>query len=57
MGTYSYPSLTQTRDGLIHMTYTFESYDPQTKGSKAIRHAVFSQEFIGKRGWPLTPTD
>ena len=59
MGTYSYPSLTQTRDGLIHMTYSFSRYDPQTKGDKpaGIRHAVFSQEFIRKRGWPLTPTD
>lgn len=59
MGRYSYPSLAQTKDGLIHLSYSFSRYDPAAKGDRAagIRHAVLSEETILTRGWPITPTD
>ena len=39
---YSYPQLTQTSDGLIHIVYT--------NRKMTIKHAVFNEEWI-KEGW------
>lgn len=42
-GNYSYPSVIQTKDGMIHCTYSCK--DEQTKGS-TIRHAWFNEDWI-----------
>lgn len=41
---YSYPSLVQTKDGLLHMTYSFH---PE-KGKKSIKYAVVDPKTITK---------
>ncbi len=42
-GSYSYPSVIQTKDGFIHCSYSCK--DQETKGS-TIRHAWFNEEWI-----------
>jgi hypothetical protein len=42
-GSYSYPSVIQTRDGYIHCSFSCK--DETTKGS-TIRHAWFNEEWI-----------
>lgn len=42
-GSYSYPSVIQSKDGLVHCTYSCK--DEETKGS-TIRHAWFNEEWI-----------
>ncbi len=41
-GSYSYPSIVQTKDGLIHVTY---SYSLKGRG-ESIKHAVFNEAWI-----------
>ena len=50
-GEYSYPSLIQTKDGLIHMVYTYQR--------KYIEYATFTEdwvcaEFEGRTRWKLS---
>ncbi len=40
-GSYSYPSVIQTRDGKIHVTYSWSG-----KGGQSIKHAVFDEMWI-----------
>lgn len=40
-GSFSYPSMVQTADGLIHMTYTYSR--------ETIKHVVFNEEWITER--------
>ena len=42
-GQYHYPSLIQTRDGLIHISYT---YQPGAGGGKSIKHAAVNADWI-----------
>jgi predicted neuraminidase len=39
-GSFSYPSVIQTRDGMIHVTYSY------SKGGQAIKHARFNAEWV-----------
>ena len=59
MGRYSYPSLAQSKDGRIHLSYSFSRYDRATKQDQpaGIRHAVLTEESILTRGWPIDPAD
>ncbi len=45
LGTFSYPSIIQARDGLLHVTYTFID----SKGS-SIKHAAFNEEWVQQGG-------
>ena len=38
---FDYPSVVQTRDGLIHLTYSYSS-----KQGRSIRHCVMNEEWI-----------
>ena len=40
-GEFSYPSLIQTRDKLIHLVYTFKSKDQRT-----IKHVTFNKDWL-----------
>jgi predicted neuraminidase len=40
---FGYPSVIQTRDGMIHMTYTYD-----TGGGKCIRHTVVNTQWIDR---------
>lgn len=40
-GEYSYPAIIRTRDGLIHVTYTYQR--------KSIKHAVFNEAWLMSR--------
>jgi len=42
-GNFSYPSIIQTRDGMIHCTYSYSLKD--TPGS-SIKHAAFNEEWV-----------
>jgi len=42
-GNFHYPSLLQSRDGRIHLSYT---YQPGEKTGKSIKHAAFDVEWI-----------
>lgn len=46
-GSFSYPSLIQTNDGLLHVTY---SYAPG-EGKKSIKHVVIDPEKIAPKKW------
>lgn len=39
-GEFSYPAIIQSRDGMIHVTYTFQR--------KSIKHAVFNEAWLGE---------
>jgi hypothetical protein len=53
-GSYSYPSIIQARDGLIHVTYSYTpsqaNRDREGRG-ESIKHVQFT-EFELLRGWP-----
>lgn len=40
-GSFSYPSVIQTKDGLIHVTYSFHQ-----KNNKTIKHVAFSSNWV-----------
>ncbi len=42
-GKFHYPSIIQTKNGLIHITYT---YQPGINAKKTIKHVQFSQEWV-----------
>ena len=42
-GSFAYPSMIQTQDGRIHVTY---SYKPEGGGGKSIKHAALSVDWI-----------
>lgn len=42
-GMFHYPSVIQTRDGLIHVTYT---YQPGAKADKSIKHVAMNVDWI-----------
>ena len=42
--TFSYPSLIQSSDGLIHLTYSLKE-----KKGKTIQHAIFYEDWIKKK--------
>ncbi len=42
-GNFSYPSMIQTRDGMIHCTY---SYSTEGTPGSSIKHAAFNEEWI-----------
>jgi len=42
-GSFDYPSLIQTRDGLLHLTY---SHQPGSPPGRSIRHTVVEPEWI-----------
>lgn len=44
-GSFSYPSLIQAEDGLIHLTYSFHLAE-----GKTIKHLAFSEEWIKENG-------
>ena len=47
-GSYSYPSLIQTADGLVHVTYSHVEPAPGTdKRREAIRHVAFDVAWVG----------
>lgn len=48
---YTYPSVVQTPDGLIHLTYSYSSQRRRV----AIRYMRFMPEWI-KGSWPLGAT-
>ena len=50
-GSYSYPSLIQTRDGSIHVTYSSSSREaPQAPELQTIKHAKFTSEWVKQGG-------
>lgn len=42
-GSFHYPSLIQTRDGLIHISYT---YQPEENANKSIKHVAVNADWI-----------
>jgi len=44
-GAFHYPSIIQTRDGRIHVTYT---YRPGATAGKSIKHVTLDPEWILK---------
>jgi len=42
-GSYAYPNMIQTKDGLIHVSYSYR--DPGKKGA-AIKHAAFNKDWV-----------
>jgi len=44
-GSFDYPSLIQTRDGLIHLTYSYQPGDPP---GRSIRHTVVEPDWIAQ---------
>ena len=38
---FSYPSLIQSKDGMLHLTYSYRE-----KGGRLIKHAVFSEKWV-----------
>ena len=46
-GQFHYPSIIQTRDGLVHVTYSyFLEHLPEGAPRKAIKHAAFNLEWV-----------
>lgn len=43
-GSFSYPSVIQTKDGLIHVTYSFH-----LKNNKTIKHVAFSADWVKEK--------
>ena len=43
-GSFSYPSVIQTKDGKIHITYSYHLADDE----KSIKHVVFEEEWVRK---------
>ncbi len=50
-GQFHYPSVIQTRDGQIHVTYT---YQPGPTSGKSIKHVVFNPDWIKAGDGPAT---
>lgn len=49
-GQFHYPSIIQTRDGLVHVTYSyFLEHLPEGAPRKAIKHAAFNLEWMKRR--------
>ena len=49
-GSFSYPSVIQTKDGLIHATYSFHQ-----KNNKTIKHVAFSSDWVAGVGCTDNP--
>lgn len=46
-GSFSYPSIIQTRDGMLHVTYSVHlSREKAGDNRKAIKHAAFNEEWV-----------
>ena len=46
-GSFHYPSIIQTRDGMLHCTYSYFVRDPNTnEESKSIKHAMFNIDWV-----------
>jgi len=46
-GRFHYPSIIQTRDGMLHCTYSYFVRDPKTnKEGKSIKHASFNVDWV-----------
>ena len=49
-GSFHYPSVIQTRDGLLHVTYSyFLNHLPQDAPRKSIKHAAFDVEWVKQK--------